>query len=45
MLNAEAIEGPKTTSLIEQAFADPQVDYVHLHNAKVGCFFCRVDRA
>ena len=44
MLGAEAIEGAQTASLIEQAFADPRVDYLHLHNAKVGCFFCRVNR-
>ena len=44
MLSAEATDGSHTTQLIEQAFADPRVDYLHLHNAKVG-FFCRVNRA
>jgi hypothetical protein len=31
--------------VIARFFADPQVAYLHLHNARPGCYNCRVDRA
>lgn len=30
--------------LFEKFFADPQVDYLHVHYARRGCYSCRVER-
>ena len=30
--------------LIERLFANPDVDYIHVHNARRGCYSGRVDR-
>jgi hypothetical protein len=30
--------------LIMRFFANPQVGYLHVHNARRGCYACRVDR-
>jgi hypothetical protein len=46
MIVAAAVcEGLVVASEIERHFADDCVAYIHLHNAKRGCFSCRVDRA
>ena len=45
MLYGEVIEGRAVEDAIARQFADPQVAYIHLHNAKRGCYSCRVDRA
>ena len=45
MRDAEVVEGENLETLIEKFFADPTVDYLHVHNAKRGCYACRVDRA
>lgn len=45
MIAAEACAGSILDTHIEHAFADAAVAYLHLHNAKQGCFSCRVDRA
>ena len=45
MVSAEVAEGTALEAQIEQSFADPLARYLHLHNAKVGCFFCRINRA
>lgn len=42
---AEVCEGAHIAPEIERQFADGRVAYLHLHNAKRGCFSCRVDRA
>lgn len=44
MTDAEVIEGRDIEPLIARMFADPAVDYLHVHNAKRGCFAARVDR-
>jgi hypothetical protein len=44
MTNAEVIEGSTLRSLIEGMFADPDVAFLHVHNARRGCFAARVDR-
>jgi hypothetical protein len=41
---AEVCEGDALKDAIMRAFADPQVDYLHLHHAARGCYFGRVDR-
>lgn len=44
MRDAEVAEGTLLESLIERFFADAQVAYLHVHNARRGCYACRVDR-
>lgn len=45
MRNAIVTPGTDLESAIDQFFADPQVRYLHLHNAGAGCYSSRVDRA
>jgi hypothetical protein len=45
MTDADVIEGGELEHLIARFFADPAVAYLHVHNAKRGCFAARVDRA
>jgi hypothetical protein len=45
MLDAEVVEGTGLESLIERFFTDGKVAYLHVHNARRGCYACRVDRA
>ncbi len=44
IVGAEVYAGDFVRAGIEQQFADPRVSYIHLHNAKRGCFSCRVER-
>ena len=45
MIDAAVCEGKDAAATILQMFDNPDVAYIHLHNAKRGCFSCRVDRA
>jgi hypothetical protein len=45
MVDAEVKEGMHLETLIHRFLADPQVSYLHVHNARRGCYACRVDRA
>ena len=45
MIDAEVLEGTSLEAEIERMFADPRVAYLHVHNARPGCFAARVDRA
>lgn len=45
MTDADVFEGTELVERIEAFFADPSVAYLHVHNAKRGCFAARVDRA
>ena len=45
IVEAEVCEGRDAADAIRRAFGDPQVAYIHLHNARRGCFSCRVRRA
>lgn len=44
MVGADVREGADFEAAIERLFEDPSAAYVHVHNAKPGCFACRVDR-
>ena len=44
MRDAEVAEGVMLESLIERFFGDARVAYLHVHNARRGCYACRVDR-
>jgi hypothetical protein len=44
IVDAGVCEGGQLRAEIERLFGNAQVAYLHLHNAKRGCFSCRVDR-
>lgn len=44
MRDAEVGEGATLEWLIERFFADTKVAYLQVHNARRGCYACRVDR-
>ncbi len=45
MLDADVVEGDKIELLISKMFTNPDVSYIHAHNAKRGCYSGRIDRA
>ena len=45
MLNADVVEGTAIETVIERLFADPAVSYLHVHNARRGCYAGRIERA
>lgn len=45
MRDADVVEGVALEQLVERFFADPQVAFLHVHNARRGCYACRIDRA
>lgn len=44
MIDAEVLEGAGLDVQIERMFTDPRAAYLHVHNARRGCFAARVDR-
>ena len=45
MVGAQVCSGESIAAEIERQFSNPRVSYIHLHNAKRGCFSCLVRRA
>lgn len=45
MLEADVVDGRELRQTIERMFSDARASYLHLHNAKPGCYAARVDRA
>lgn len=45
MVDGSVVAGPQIKAHIEKLFADPEVAYLHLHNAGAGCYSCKVERA
>ena len=45
MLDADVVEGKEIEAVIKRFFANPEIDYIHAHNAKRGCYSGRIDRA
>ena len=45
MLAADVIDGAAVGSQLEKFFEDAAIAYVHLHNARPGCYSCRAERA
>jgi hypothetical protein len=43
--SADVVHGKDIVPLIELMLGDRQVAYIHVHNAKPGCFAARIDRA
>lgn len=44
MTNADVVDGAELEPCISRCFGDASVAYLHLHNARPGCYSCRVDR-
>ena len=44
MVDAAVCEGTAVAQELDRLFGDPAVRYVHLHNARRGCFSCAVTR-
>jgi len=42
--DAEVCEGTTLESVVTRLFSDPAVVYLHVHNARPGCFMCRIER-
>jgi hypothetical protein len=45
MRDADVVEGVAIEPVIARLFADPEVAYLHAHNARRGCYSGRIDRA
>lgn len=45
LLDADVAEGQVMEAVIERMLANPDVSYIHVHNARQGCYSGRVDRA
>ena len=45
MVGAEVVEGSELAEAIRRLFSDAAASYLHVHNARPGCFNCRVVRA
>ena len=45
MRDADVCEGGALEALVERLFADPATAYLHVHNARPGCFNCAIHRA
>ncbi len=42
---ADVVDGAALEAKIEKFFADPKIGYLLVHNARRGCYACRIDRA
>jgi hypothetical protein len=45
LLDADVADGSDIEPMIERMFGNARVGYIHVHNAKPGCFAARIDRA
>ena len=45
MVDAEVAEGTELEQLIDRMFRRDDVAFLHAHNARRGCYSCRIDRA
>lgn len=45
LLEADVVEGAALAATIERLFAEAAIAYLHVHNAKPGCYAARVERA
>jgi hypothetical protein len=44
IVDAEVVEGANIESVLAHFFAQESVAYLHVHNARRGCYACRIDR-
>ena len=45
MIDAEVCEGVQAADMFERFLANAQASYLHVHNARRGCYAARVERA
>ena len=45
MLDADVVEGHNLEAIIERMLSVESIEFLHIHNAKRGCFMARADRA
>jgi len=45
LVRSEVVDGKELDETIRRHFGDRNVQYLHLHNARPGCYNCRVERA
>jgi hypothetical protein len=45
MLDADVADRMVMEPVVTRMFANPEVSYIHVHNAKQGCYSGRIDRA
>ena len=45
MVECDVVEGAALESMIERFLGNAGVSYIHAHNARAGCFVCRIERA
>jgi hypothetical protein len=45
MIDADVVDGEHLESLIEKLLANKSTDNLHIHNARLGCYAARVERA
>ncbi|MDH3673576.1 MAG: DUF1203 domain-containing protein, partial [Gammaproteobacteria bacterium] len=44
MVDADVVHGEEAEPVIRGLLDDTRVEYLHIHNAKPGCYAARVDR-
>lgn len=44
MIDADVVEGTQAAGLFERMLSNPAASYLHVHNAKRGCYSARVER-
>ena len=44
LVESDVVEGNDLRAAIERAFAHAEVAYLHVHNARPGCFNCAIER-
>jgi hypothetical protein len=45
MIDADVIDGESLESLIERMLENESAEYLHIHNARLGCYVGLVERA
>ncbi len=44
MIDASVVEGKTTKEALQELFTNKEIDYIHIHNAKPGCYNCLAER-
>ena len=45
MIDADVVEGTEAAELFKRLLSNPSASYLHVHNARRGCYAARVQRA
>lgn len=44
LIEANALPGEELEAAIQEVLGNQGVAYIHIHNARTGCYFCTIDR-